>query len=184
MPVRQLFFGTDPELRKKAVHVGVVDDTVRSDINDMFESLYEYRGIGIGANMVGIFKRIIVIDLQEDGSKNPIAMVNPEITWKSDNLVKQEEASLCFPGISAEISRPDAVEVEYLDEEGSERSMKAEGWLATVIQHEMDYLDGKSYLDHLSKMKKDRLIKKMVKAQKQNSHNHSCCEDPNCSTSH
>lgn len=184
MPVLQLLFGTDPELRKKAEPVADVNDDIRSNITDMFESLYEYRGIGIGANMVGIFKRIIVIDLQEDSNKNPIAMVNPKITWRSDTVAKHEEASLCFPGISAEISRPDGIEVEYLDEQGETKSMKAEGWLATVIQHEMDYLDGKSYLDHLSKMKKDRLIKKMVKMQKQHTPNQSCCEDPNCSTNH
>lgn len=184
MPVLQLYFGTDPDLRKKAAYVDVVDDIIRSDISNMFESLYEYRGIGMGANMVGIFKRIIVVDLQENGTKKPLAMVNPEIIWKSDTLVAQEEASLCFPGISAEISRPNAIEVSYLDQQGTEQTMKAEGWLATVIQHEMDYLDGRSYLDHLSKMKKDRLIKKMVKMQKQHANNHSCCEDPNCTTSH
>lgn len=180
MAVLPLILGPDPVLRAKAIPVEGVTDKITSHIKDMFDTLYERRAVGIGANMVGILKRIIVIDLQEGGKKKPLACINPVITWQSDTTTSDEEASLCFPGISAEISRPDAVHISYLDEKGNEQALEAKGWLAKVIQHEIDYLDGKTYLDSLSKMKRDRLLKKMQKQLK----NQDCCSDPHCSTPH
>ncbi len=182
MPVLQLFFGTDPGLKHKALPVENVNDEILETIKNMYETLYEFKGIGMAANMVGIFKKIIIIDLQEDGKKTPITLINPELTWASDTKETKEEASLCFPGISAKIERSNAIKVSFRDTEGNTQELAAEGWLATVIQHEMDYLEGKSYLDHLSKMKKDRLIKKMIKMHKR-PHTHSC-GDPSCTEEH
>jgi len=175
MAVLPLILGPDPVLRAKASAVSSITAEILSHIQDMFDTLYERRAVGIGANMVGILKRIIVIDLQENGNKRPLACVNPVITWQSETITSDEEASLCFPGISAEVSRPDAVHLSFLDENGDEQKLEAEGWLAKVIQHEIDYLDGKTYLDYLSKMKRDRLLKKMQKQLKSTS-----CDDPHC----
>ena len=179
MAVLQLVLGPDPILKQKAAPVSEITEEIKTIVSDMFDTLYERRGLGIGANMVGILKRIVVIDLQENGEKSPVACINPEIIWSSDKLETREEASLCFPGISAEVKRPDAIKVQYLDLGGNKQEIEAEGWLATVLQHEIEYLDGKVYLDHLSKMKRDRLIKKMQK--KIRSHN---CGDPDCGHDH
>lgn len=176
MAVMQLILGPDPILKEKAKPVTEFNETLQSLVADMFETLYERKALGMGANMVGILKQIVVVDLQEDGKKNPLALINPQITWKSDKMATHEEASLCFPGIAAEIKRPDAVKVSYQTLDGEEQFLEADGFLATVIQHEIDYLDGKVYLDYLSKMKRDRLIKKMQKQIKQSS----CCSDPSC----
>ncbi|MFC3051010.1 peptide deformylase [Kordiimonas pumila] len=179
MPALPLILGPDPILRKKSLPVEVVTDDTKKNIQDMLDTLYEHRAVGLGANMVGILEQIIVVDLQQEGKKSPLVCINPIITWQSDTKTTQEEASLCFPGISAEITRPDAVHVRYLDLEGKDQSLDAEGFLATVIQHEMDYLQGKTYLDHLSKIKRDILIKKMQKQLR----NHSC-GDPGCDHDH
>jgi peptide deformylase len=179
MAVLQLVLGPDPILKKKAAPVAAIDDAIKSLVADMFDTLYERKALGMGANMIGELKRIVVIDLQENGEKQPLACINPEITWSSDKTEKREEASLCFPGISAEVSRPDAIRLSYTDLDGAPQSLEADGWLATVLQHEMDYLDGKVYLDYLSKMKRDRLIKKMQKQIKAHS-----CGDPGCSHEH
>lgn len=176
MTVMQLILGPDPILKQKAKPVTEFDETLGELVSDMFETLYERKALGMGGNMVGILKQIVVIDLQENGKKNPLALINPEITWKSNTMAVHEEASLCFPGIAAEVKRPDAVKVTYQNLDGQDTSLDADGFLATVIQHEIDYLDGKVYLDYLSKMKRDRLIKKMQKQLKQSS----CCSDPNC----
>ena len=180
MAVMQLVLGPDPILKQKAAPVVEITDDIKSLVADMFDTLYERRGLGIGANMVGELKRIIVVDMQEKGVKAPLACINPEITWHSDKLEEREEASLCFPGISAKITRSDSIKLKYQDIDGKACELEAKGWLATIIQHEMDYLDGRTYLDHLSKMKRERLIKKMIKQLK---HNHSC-HDPDCGHDH
>ena len=159
-----LVMGPDPIFKKKAIAVDVVDDGIRQLVGDMFDVLYSAEGVGIGANMVGVLKRIVVIDLQTGGIKAPLAMINPEVTQQSDETQTFDEASLSFPGISAKITRPKVITVSYLDEQGKAQVLDAEGWLATVIQHEVDYLDGVIYLDHISKIKRDMLIKKMLKA--------------------
>lgn len=174
---------TAPNLifRKKAVPVDRMDDEIANLVDDMLETMYENRGIGIAANMVGVLKRVIVIDIQADGRRDPLVCINPEMTWRSEEMATNEEASLSFPGISAEITRPNAIKVTYLGRDGEQHTLEAEGWLATVIQHEMDYLDGRTYLDHLSKMKRDRLMKKMQKYLKQAHH---ACGDPHCGHDH
>jgi peptide deformylase len=174
MAVLPLILGPNPVFRQRAEAVQTVDDTIRQLCDDMLETLYQERGIGMGANMVGVLKQIIVVDLQEDGERKPLVCINPEITKKSETLIAREEASLCFPGIRAEITRPDSIEITYLDTNGEPQTLATDGWLATVIQHEMEYLQGRTFLDNLSKVKRDRLIKKMQKQMK------STCTDPHC----
>jgi len=163
MAILPLIYGPDEIFSKIAMPVKLVDNAIRSLVNDMFETMYHEHAIGMGANMVGILQRIVVIDLQENGTRKPYALINPEIIWHSDEIQKFNEASICFPGISAEITRPKAIRVSYLDCDGAPRGLEAEGYFSTVIQHEVDYLNGKIFLDYLSKMKKDMLLKKMKK---------------------
>lgn len=163
MPRLELVIAPNPVFRQTASPVEKVDEETRADVTAMFETLYREQGVGIGANMVGLLKRIIVIDLQQDAKKSPLAMINPVVTKASPKTQVFEEASLSFPGISAKVTRPKEVTVSYLDAEGEAQSLNAEGFLATVIQHEMDYLDGRTYLDHLSSVKRKMLLKKMEK---------------------
>lgn len=182
MAVLDIVYGPSPIFRKKAAAFETIDDEARQIAEDMLETMYEYRGIGIAANMVGILKQVMVVDLQQEGVRMPYVFFNPEIVWHSDDVAVNEEASLSFPGISAEVKRPNAIKVSYLDKKGEEKELKADGWFATVIQHEMDYLQGRTYLDNISKMKRDRLLKKMQKQIKQ-AHSQSC-GDPHCGHDH
>jgi peptide deformylase len=127
----------------------------------MFDVLTKEKGIGLGANMVGLLDRLIVLDWPEGNIK--CAMINPEITWMCDEMQTFEEASLSYPGISAMISRPKKIKLSYLDCDNTKCEMEAEGYLSTLIQHEIDYLNGRVFLDHLSKLKRDALLKKMKK---------------------
>ena len=158
-----LIIGPDPIFKKTANPVAVVDDEIRELCDDLTAMLYEHNAVGAAAPMVGILKRIIVVDLQEDGVKNPFAMINPEIITRSDETQIFEEGSICFPEISAEIRRAKSINVKYLNECGSQKTMEAEGYLASVIQHELDYLDGIIYLDHLSAVRRNMLLKKAKK---------------------
>jgi len=175
-----LIMAPNPIFRQKAVAVQQVDENIRLLCDDMLETLYVERGIGLAAPMVGMLHRIIVIDLQQEGTRAPLVCINPSVKNLSTRKEKHEEASLCFPGIRAEIERSSSLELSYLDKTGTPQNLQAEGWLATVIQHEMEYLDGRTFLDNLSKLKRDRLIKKMLKDIK---HEHAC-GDPHCSHDH
>ncbi|GHF12060.1 peptide deformylase [Kordiimonas sediminis] len=168
-----LILAPDPIFKKTATAVTSVDDTVRAVIDQMFEVLYREKGLGIGANMVGILDRIVVVDMQEDGKSTPLALVNPEITEVSEETQTFPEASLSYPGIRAEITRPKQITVTYLDRDGISQTLKADGWFAQVLQHEIDYLDGKVFLDYLKPVKRQMLIKKMQKYKK-HSHGEGC----------
>ncbi|MEH6477674.1 MAG: peptide deformylase [Sneathiella sp.] len=161
-----LVIAPSPVFKQKADKVLVVDESVRQIISDMFATLYAEKGLGLGANMVGILKQIIVIDLAEGGVRAPIAMINPVILNASIEVQTFNEASLSFPGIAADITRPSKISVEYLDENGDQQILEASGFLATVIQHEMDYLQGRTFLDHLSRTKRDTLARKYQKLRK------------------
>ena len=158
-----LIHGFTPIFRKKARPVDAVDDEARAQVAAMFDILYAARGVGIGANMVGLLRRIAVVDLQEGGLRQPLALINPDITWVSDETQTHAEASLCWPGVSAEITRPLRIALSYQDEDGVAQEMQAEGWLAQVIQHEIDYLNGVIFPDHLPKMKRDMIMRKIRK---------------------
>lgn len=159
----QLVYAPHPIFRQKALPVDKIDDEIRMLADKMLATVYLEGGIGIGGNMVGVLKRIVVIDLQENGVRNPRIYINPEIIWYSEETQTFKEASLCFLGIDADVTRPKAIKITYLDYDGKQHEIDAEGFLATVIQHEVDYLDGKIFLDYLSKLKRDTLIKKMEK---------------------
>ena len=130
--------------------------------------MYSASGIGLAAVQIGILKRLIVIDIsKEDQSKNPIFLVNPEITFKSKNTSVYEEGCLSLPGHFAEIERPAECKVNYIDYNGQKKELQANGLLATCIQHEIDHLNGILFVDYLSKLKKDMIIKKLIKQKKE-----------------
>ncbi len=158
-----LIRGFDPIFRKKAAPVTVFDADLRRTVDRLYEILYAAGGIGLGANMVGLLQRIAIVDLQPGGVRTPLTLINPEITWMSEERQTFEEASLCFPGIGAPVTRPAAIRLTYRDADGAEWRREAEGWLAQVIQHEVDYLDGILFPDRLSRLKRDGLMKKIRK---------------------
>lgn len=158
-----LILAPNPIFRQKASVVGRFDASLRQQIADMFKTLYEHRGLGLAGNMVGLLQQIIVIDLQTDGEKSPLVLINPKIMDVSNEFQVFTEASLSFPGIEADISRPKSITVSHADETGAVQTLSAEGFLATVIQHEMDYLAGRTYLDHLSRLKRNGLLRRYKK---------------------
>lgn len=168
LPEIRLQIAPNPIFRQKAAPVKEIDSEIKHVVSSMYDIMYEHGAVGVGANMVGILKSIIVVDLQESAPRDPITMINPVITAKSQELQTFEEGSLSYPGIKAMVERPKKIEIEYLDINGKPNSMRAEGWLATVIQHEVDYLDGKVFLDYVSPMKRKMLLKKMEKHIKNN----------------
>ena len=168
MSILNILKEPDPILRKKSTPVSVVDKSIKKLLNDMLETMYAAPGIGLAAAQVGVLKRVVVIDLAKDGEKkSPIFFVNPVITWKSDILEKKEEGCLSIPDYFAEIKRPNACHVKYLDQHGKEKQLKAEGLLATCIQHEIDHCDGILFIDYLSKLKRMFILKKLAKLKKQ-----------------
>jgi len=168
MSILNILKEPDPILRKKSTPVTVVDKSIKKLLHDMLETMYAAPGIGLAAAQVGVLKRLVVIDLAKDGEKkSPIFFVNPVITWKSDILEKKEEGCLSIPDYFAEIKRPNACHVKYLDQHGKEKQLKAEGLLATCIQHEIDHCDGVLFIDYLSKLKRMFMLKKLAKLKKQ-----------------
>ncbi len=163
MSILPLIYAPHPIFKMKAEPVADINDDIQKIVDDMFSTMYIENAVGLGANMVGVLKRIAVVDLQDNNTKSPLTFINPIITWYSDDIQTYKEASLCFPGISAEIKRPSAIKINYFDYDGKAQELKAEGFLSAVIQHEVDYLDGKIFLDYLSKMKRDILIRKVEK---------------------
>ena len=168
MPKRKIVIEPDPILRKKSSLIENVDDQVRKLMDDMLLTMYEAPGIGLAAVQVGILKRVIVIDIsKDDQKKKPMFFVNPKITHKSKKTSVYEEGCLSLPGHFAEIERPSECHVNYLDYNGREKELKADGLLATCLQHEIDHLNGILFIDYLSKLKKDMIIKKLIKHKKE-----------------
>lgn len=157
----------DPRLRVISKPVERVDDALRRFMNDMLETMYDAPGIGLAAIQVGEPKRVLVIDLQEDDEKNPRYFVNPEIVWKSDEMSGYQEGCLSVPDVYGDVERPARVRVKYLDYNGEAREEELDGLLATCLQHEMDHLEGVLFIDHLSKLKRDMLLRKLEKARRQ-----------------
>ena len=165
---RKILIEPDPILRKKCESLEQVDDDVRKLMKEMLETMYEAPGIGLAAVQVGILKRLIVIDISKDKEKkNPLFLVNPEIIHRSKETSVYEEGCLSLPGQFAEIERPAECVLKYVDYNGNKKELKAEGLLATCIQHEVDHLNGILFIDYLSKLKKDMIIKKLVKHKKE-----------------
>ena len=167
MALRPIIILPDPVLREKSTPIVRVDDDVRALVADMFETMYDAPGIGLAAVQVGITKRIVTIDLAREGEeKKPMVFVNPEIVWSSDEQSTYEEGCLSIPQYYEEVERPAKVRVRYQDEKGEAHELEADGLLATCLQHEIDHLEGKLFIDHLSKLKRDRVIKKFQKQAK------------------
>ena len=168
MAQRKIIIEPDTILRKKSETLEKVDNEIRSLMDDMLETMYAAPGIGLAAVQVGILKRLIVIDISKDKEKkNPLFLINPEIVSKSNKTSIYEEGCLSLPGYFAEIERPAECKIEYLDYDGKKSEMNASGLLATCIQHEVDHLNGVLFIDYLSKLKKDMIIKKLVKHKKE-----------------
>ncbi len=168
MSKRSIIIEPDPILRRESSPIEQVDDELRNLLDEMLKTMYSASGIGLAAVQIGILKRLIVIDIsKEDQSKNPIFLVNPEITFKSKNTSVYEEGCLSLPGHFAEIERPAECKVNYIDYNGQKKELQANGLLATCIQHEIDHLNGILFVDYLSKLKKDMIIKKLIKQKKE-----------------
>jgi peptide deformylase len=158
----------DPVLKAKAKPIDQVDDSIRQLMDDMLETMYAAPGIGLAANQIGVLKRVLVLDVARDGEPpQPIGMANPEIVWQSDEMSTYNEGCLSLPDHYADITRPAEVKVRYLDREGKSREMAADGLLATCVQHEIDHLNGVLFVDHLSALKRNMILKKLVKLKKQ-----------------
>ena len=157
----------DPRLRKKARPVEAVDDVLRALIDDMFETMYAAPGIGLAATQVDVHKRLLIVDVSPDKSE-PHALINPQIVEKDGEAIT-EEGCLSVPGYYEEVKRAQHIRVRYLDRDGDEQEMEAEGLLAVCIQHEIDHLDGKLFVDYLSEAKRQRIRKRLQKDRRQQS---------------
>jgi peptide deformylase len=155
----------DPRLRTRAEPVEAVDDDVRRLVDDMFETMYAAPGIGLAATQVNVHRRVIVIDVSESKDQ-PLCLINPEIT-ALDGIEEMEEGCLSVPGVYERVSRADRITVSALDRDGAPYSLDAEGLLAVCIQHEMDHLEGKLFIDYLSEMKRGRIRKRLEKRERQ-----------------
>jgi peptide deformylase len=156
----------DPRLRKRASPVTVVDDALRSIISDMFETMYDAPGIGLAATQVDIHKRLLVLDVSENKDA-PMVFINPEIQILDDEPMGYEEGCLSVPGYFDMVNRPRKIHVKALDRNGEAFELEAEGLLAVCIQHEVDHLNGKLFVDYLSTLKRQRIKNKLLKEQKQ-----------------
>jgi len=158
----------DPVLKAKAKPVAAVDDSIRRLMDDMLETMYAAPGIGLAANQIGVLKRVIVLDVAREGdAPKPVGMANPEVVWASDELSVYNEGCLSLPEHYADITRPKEIRVRYLDRDGKKQEIAADGLFATCIQHEIDHLDGVLFVDHLSALKRNMILKKLVKLKKQ-----------------
>lgn len=155
----------DPRLHKVAKPVQEVDARIRDLTADMLETMYDANGIGLAATQVDVHERVIVIDVSEERNQ-PLVLVNPEIVWASDEKVLNEEGCLSVPGIYDGVERSTAVKVRALDGNGREQLIDAEGVLAVCVQHEMDHLLGKVFVEYLSPLKRNRIKTKMLKARR------------------
>ena len=167
MALRQILIEPNKILREKSLTVKVVDEDLQKLMDDMLETMYAAPGIGLAAIQVGVPKRVIVLDIApKDKPKNPMYFINPEIITKSENSSTYEEGCLSVPGQFDEINRPDKCHIKYLDYYGQPKEIKADGMLATCIQHEIDHLEGILFIDYLSKLKKTMIVKKLSKQKK------------------
>jgi len=167
MALRDILILPDKRLRLVSEPVKKIDREIKQLADDMFETMYDAPGIGLAAIQVGITRRIVTTDLaKKDDPPEPRIFINPEITWRSDETATYEEGCLSIPEIYEEVERNAQVRVKYLDLEGKEQELEASGLLATCLQHEVDHLNGVLFIDHISKLKRDRIVKKFTKAAK------------------
>ncbi len=168
MALRSILILPDPRLRLVCQPVANVDDDLRQLMDDMVETMHDAPGIGLAASQIGVLKRVVVIDLtRKDEPSRPLHLVNPEIVWSSQERSVYEEGCLSIPEYYEEVERPASVRARFLDRDGAQQEISAEGLLATALQHEIDHLNGVLFIDHISKLKRDRVTKKFVKQAKQ-----------------
>ena len=173
MAILRIFETPDPVLRQISTPVETVDDELRALVADMFETMYDAPGIGLAAIQVGVPKRVLVMDLQEpeeeDGPpvKDPRVFINPEILQHSDEEVPYLEGCLSVPDQYADVERPDRIRARWLDEQGKPHEEELDGLLVVCLQHEMDHLEGILFIDHLSRLKREMVLKKLAKLRKE-----------------
>ena len=167
MALREIIKLPDKRLRLKSEPVKRIDAGIRKLVDDLFETMYEAPGIGLAAIQIAVPKRVVTMDLskKEDDHK-PQVFINPEVIWTSDETSKYEEGCLSIPEYYEEVERPAQVKVKYLDIDGNEREIEASGLMATCLQHEIDHTNGVLFIDYISKLKRDRIVKKFTKAAK------------------
>jgi len=168
MSVLPIITAPDPRLKLKAKPVAAVDDGIRRLMDDMLETMYLAPGIGLAAPQVGVLRRALVLDVAGEGEKPaPLKIANPEILWRSEELATYSEGCLSLPEHYADVTRPAEIKLRYLDYENEIRELHARGLLATVIQHEMDHLEGTLFVDHISALKRNIILRKLAKAKRQ-----------------
>jgi peptide deformylase len=167
MTIKPLIILPDPLLRQVSKPIERVDSDLQRLADDMLETMYDAPGIGLAAIQIGVARRMLVIDVAREGEeKQPLVFINPEIVSSSDERSVYEEGCLSIPDYYAEVERPATVGVKYLDRDGKEQTMEADSLLATCLQHEIDHLNGVLFIDHISRLKREMVIKKFTKAAK------------------
>jgi len=167
MTILPLVIEPDPRLHIPSAPVEAVNDEIRQLLNDMLETMYAHQGIGLAAVQVGIHKRIIVVDVaQREGRSEPMKLINPEIIEEAEEHSVYQEGCLSFPDQFSDVERPATVTVRYLDEHGTPQEIRATDILATCLQHEIDHTNGIVFVDHISKLKRDMIVRKLTKAKR------------------
>jgi len=167
MTIKPLIILPDPILRQVSQPIETVDGEVKKLADDMLETMYDAPGIGLAAIQIGVARRMLVLDVSKDGDeKQPLVFINPEIVSATDARSVYEEGCLSIPDYYAEVERPAAIKVKHLDRDGEEKLTEADGLLATCLQHEIDHLNGVLFIDHISKLKREMVIRKFTKAAK------------------
>jgi peptide deformylase len=168
MALLPILTAPDPRLKKKSEPVEKVDDELRRLMDDMLETMHAAPGIGLAAPQIGVLKRVVVLDIdREDVKTGPLFMANPEIVDASDDDATYEEGCLSVPEHYSEVARPAKVRVRYLDRDGNKQELDCEGLLATCVQHEIDHLDGILFIDHISALKRNMILRKLLKTRKE-----------------
>ena len=168
MAIRPIITAPNPTLKQVSKPVAKVTDDVRALMDDMVETMYAAPGIGLAAIQLGEPLQIVVLDVARDEEEqNPQYFINPEITWASEDLSTYEEGCLSVPEFTADVDRPSEIKVKYVDYDGQNQEIHADGLLATCVQHEMDHLKGILFIDHLSSVKRNMIVRKLIKASKQ-----------------
>jgi peptide deformylase len=167
MTIKPLIILPDPILREVSKPIETIDSEVKKLADDMLETMYDAPGIGLAAIQIGVARRMLVLDVSKDGEdKTPLVFINPEVVSSSDARSVYEEGCLSIPDYYAEVERPAIITVKHLDRDGKEQVTEADGLLATCLQHEIDHLNGVLFIDHISKLKREMVIRKFTKAAK------------------
>jgi peptide deformylase len=166
MALLEILQAPHPVLKAKAKPIARVDAALRRLAADMFETMYKAPGIGLAAPQVGISERLVVLDVADGEERRPMVLVNPEIVWRSGDRATAEEGCLSLPGQFADVTRPQAVKVRFLDDHGDEQEIDTDGLLARCVQHELDHLDGILFVDHLTALKRNMIMRKLIKTRR------------------